>query len=545
MADSIRICLAQLNLVVGDVAGNAAHIARTIELARDEQAADLVVFQELALCGYPPEDLLFHSGLKHQVAAALDTLGQQTDGIAVLLGYPEYLDGQIYNSAVWLQDGAVRGNYRKSCLPNYGVFDEQRYFMTGAEVLVLELKGIPLGVTICEDIWASADVVKATAAAGARLIVSINGSPFDSGKQKSREELLGQRAREAAVPIVYQNLVGGQDELVFDGGSCVVNSNGAVTMRAPSFTDGIYCADFACIDGAKVEPLPGDMAAQPGDIERIYIALVTGVRDYVTKNGFSGVVLGLSGGIDSGLCLALAVDALGSQAVQAIMMPYHYTSDMSIEDAAAQARLLDVDYRVLPIAPMVEAATETLAEIFAGAAADATEENIQARCRGMLLMAMSNKTGRILLTTGNKSEMAVGYATLYGDMAGGFAPIKDCTKTLVYELARYRNTVSPAIPERVIEREPSAELRPDQKDSDSLPPYDVLDPILDALMIDDLSVDDITALGFDRDTVGRILDMVQRNEYKRRQSPPGVRISGRAFGRDWRYPMTSGYGRRS
>ncbi len=287
------------------------------------------------------------------------------------------------------------------------------------------------------------------------------------------------------------------------------------------------------------------MAAQLGDIERIYSALVTGVRDYVTKNGFSGVVLGLSGGIDSGLCLAIAVDALGQQAVQAIMMPYHYTSDMSIEDAAAQASLLGVDYRVLPIAPMVEAATNTLAEMFAGAAADATEENIQARCRGMLLMAMSNKTGRMLLTTGNKSEMAVGYATLYGDMAGGFAPIKDCTKTLVYQLARYRNSVSPAIPERVIEREPSAELRPDQKDSDSLPPYDVLDPILDALMIDDLSVDDITALGFDRDTVGRILDMVQRNEYKRRQSPPGVRISGRAFGRDWRYPMTSGYGRRS
>ena len=545
MADSIRICLAQLNLVVGDVAGNTAHIEKTIQLARDEQAADLVVFQELALCGYPPEDLLFHSGLKHRVAAALETLREQTDGIAVLLGYPEYLDGQIYNSAVWLQDGAVRGNYRKSCLPNYGVFDEQRYFTPGEEVLVLELNGTPLGVTICEDIWASADVVKATVAAGARLIVSINGSPFDSSKQKSREELLGQRAREAAVPIVYQNLVGGQDELVFDGGSCVVNSSGEVTMRAPSFTDGIYCADFACTDGAKVDPLPGDMVAQPGDIERIYSALVTGVRDYVTKNGFSGVVLGLSGGIDSGLCLVLAVDALGSQAVQAIMMPYHYTSDMSIEDAAAQASLLGVDYRVLPIAPMVEAATDTLAEIFAGAAADATEENIQARCRGMLLMAMSNKTGRILLTTGNKSEMAVGYATLYGDMAGGFAPIKDCTKTLVYQLSRYRNSVSPAIPERVIEREPSAELRPDQKDSDSLPPYDVLDPILDALMIDDLSVDDITALGFDRDTVGRILDMVQRNEYKRRQSPPGVRISGRAFGRDWRYPMTSGYGRRS
>jgi NAD+ synthase (glutamine-hydrolysing) len=381
-------------------------------------------------------------------------------------------------------------------------------------------------------------------AAGARLIVSINGSPFDADKQNTREELLARRARETGVPIVYQNMVGGQDELVFDGGSCVVSSAGEVVLRAPAFDEGVYCADFVC-DGENSDaaPLPGNLAILPGDTERIYAAVVTGVRDYVTKNGFSGVVLGLSGGIDSALCLAIAADALGPQAVQAVMMPYHYTSEMSVADAAAQARLLGIDYKVLPIAPMVDATNAVLAELFEGAEADATEENIQARCRGMLLMAISNKTGRILLTTGNKSEMAVGYATLYGDMAGGFAPIKDCTKSQVYQLARYRNTVSPAIPERVIAREPSAELRPDQKDSDSLPPYDVLDPILDALMIQDLSVEEIAALGFDKDMVGRILDMVRRNEYKRRQSPPGVRISGRAFGRDWRYPMTSGYGR--
>jgi NAD+ synthase (glutamine-hydrolysing) len=541
MADTLRICLAQLNLVVGDVAGNTARITATIREAREHQAADLVVFQELALCGYPPEDLLFHSGLQQRVADALEVLKAEAQGIAVLVGYPEYANGRIYNSAAWIEAGELRGNYRKSCLPNYGVFDEQRYFTAGQSSLVLELSGVQIGVTICEDIWDSAAVAQAAVASGAEIIVSINGSPFDFTKQKSREDLLAQRARESGVPFVYQNLVGGQDELVFDGGSCVVSKTGDLCMRAPAFVEGLYRADFAT--KGSIAPMSADIAPQPGDDQRIYDAIVIGVQDYVRKNGFDGIVLGLSGGVDSALCLAIAVDALGPSAVQAVMMPYLYTADMSIEDAEEQARTLGVTYSVLPIAPMVDATLGTLEDMFAGMPQDATEENIQARCRGILLMAISNKTHRIVLTTGNKSEMAVGYATLYGDMAGGFAPIKDCTKTLVYRLARYRNTISPAIPPRVIERAPSAELRPDQKDSDSLPPYDVLDSILDALMIDDLSVEEIVALGFEKETVGRILDMVRRNEYKRRQSPPGVRISGRAFGRDWRYPMTSGYGR--
>jgi NAD+ synthase (glutamine-hydrolysing) len=542
--NKLVITLAQLNLIVGDVRGNAERIAATIRAAREVGDADLVVFQELALCGYPPEDLLFHSGMQHRVADALKELCAETHGIAALIGYPEYAAGNIYNSAAWIQDGQVRGVYRKRCLPNYGVFDEQRYFTAGTEPLVLELAGAQVGVTICEDIWDSTDAAESAVAAGANLIVSVNGSPFDITKQEFREVLLAERARELNVPFAYQNLVGGQDELVFDGGSCVVNAQGEVCLRAPAFAEGLYHAEFSCAqDGHSVTALPGEVSPLADVEQNIYTAIVTGVRDYVSKNGFSGIVLGLSGGIDSALCLTIAVDALGADAVQAVMMPYHYTSSMSLEDAATQAQLLGVEYSVLPIAPMVEASNATLAEMFSGLPEDSTEENIQARCRGILLMAISNKTRRIVLTTGNKSEMAIGYATLYGDMAGGFAPIKDCTKTLVYQLARYRNTLSEVIPLRVIEREPSAELRPDQKDSDSLPPYDVLDSILDALMIEDLSVEEITARGFDHEIVGRTLDMVRRNEYKRRQSPPGVRISGRAFGRDWRYPMTSGYGR--
>lgn len=513
-----------------------------VKRARDDLRADLVVFPELALCGYPPEDLLFHSGLSALVDAALERLRGEASGIAVLVGYPEFAEGRIYNSAAWLEDRALRGNYRKQCLPNYGVFDEARYFTAGQAPLVLECQGVRVGVTICEDNWESAAVAEATVAAGAEVIVSINGSPFELTKQRMRETRLAERAAATGVAFVYQNLVGGQDELVFDGCSCVVDADGQLTQRAPAFAEDLFPVDLEH-GAAGVVPRPGDVAALPDEDELVYTAIRTAVRDYVHKNGFEGIVLGLSGGVDSALCLALAVDALGAAAVQAVMMPYEYTSQMSIDDAAAQAELLGVSYLTLPIGAMVSATTATLEPVLAGTAADATEENIQARCRGMLLMAISNKTRRIVLTTGNKSEMAVGYATLYGDMAGGFAPIKDCTKTLVYRLARYRNTLSSAIPTRVIEREPTAELRPDQKDSDSLPDYAVLDAILDALMIEDLSVDAIAARGFERELVGRVLAMVRQNEYKRRQSPPGVRISGRAFGRDWRYPITSGYGR--
>ncbi len=542
MANKLRIALAQLNLIVGDVPGNAERIAQGIKEARDSYKAHLVVFQELALCGYPPEDLLFHAGLRQRVAEALADLQQHAEGIAVLVGYPEYDGDQIFNSAALLADGGIQGNYRKRELPNYSVFDEARYFTPGQETLVADVNGVPVGITICEDVW-EGKACAAAAADGARLIVTINGSPFELAKQIQREKILSERARETGVPLVYQNLVGGQDELVFDGGSCVVDAAGTIRFRAPAFEEGIYTVDFKADKTGVLKPEPSDIAALLGEDESTYKAIVTGVRDYVLKNGFRGVVLGLSGGVDSALCLTMAVDALGADAVRAVMMPYRYTSEMSLEDAEQQARMLAVDYQVIPIESMVESTREALRELFGGLSDDTTEENIQSRCRGMLLMAISNKTQRIVLTTGNKSEMAVGYATLYGDMAGGFAPIKDCTKTFVYRLARYRNGISPAIPKRVIEREPSAELRPGQKDIDSLPAYEILDPILDALIIEDLSVDEIADRGFDRDTVGRVLEMVRRNEYKRRQSPPCVRISGRAFGRDWRYPLTSGYGR--
>jgi NAD+ synthase (glutamine-hydrolysing) len=542
MANTIRIALAQLNLIVGDVPGNAERIAQAIREARDQHRAQLVVFQELALCGYPPEDLLFHAGLRQRVASALEDLQHHAKGIAALIGYPEYDGDRIFNAAALLADGAIQGNYRKWELPNYSVFDEARYFSPGQETLVADVNGVPVGITICEDVWEG----KACAAAardGARLIVTINGSPFEVAKQIQREKILGERARETGVPLVYQNLVGGQDELVFDGGSCVVDAKGVIRFRAPAFEEGIYTVDFKADKTGVLKPETGNIAPLPGEDESTYTAIVTGVRDYVQKNGFHGVVLGLSGGVDSALCLAIAVDALGADAVQAVMMPYRYTSEMSLEDAEQQAGVLGVDYQIIPIEGMVESTREALRELFGGLSDGTTEENIQSRCRGMLLMAISNKTQQIVLTTGNKSEMAVGYATLYGDMAGGFAPIKDCTKTFVYRLARYRNGISPVIPKRVIEREPTAELRPGQKDIDSLPPYDILDPILDALMIDDQSVDEIAGRGFDRGTVGQVLEMVRRNEYKRRQSPPCVRISGRAFGRDWRYPLTSGYGR--
>jgi len=542
MANTIRIALAQLNLIVGDVPGNAERIAQAIREARDQHRAQLVVFQELALCGYPPEDLLFHAGLRQRVASALEDLQHHAKGIAALIGYPEYDGDRIFNAAALLADGAIQGNYRKWELPNYSVFDEARYFSPGQETLVADVNGVPVGITICEDVWEG----KACAAAardGARLIVTINGSPFEVAKQIQREKILGERARETGVPLVYQNLVGGQDELVFDGGSCVVDAKGVIRFRAPAFEEGIYTVDFKADKTGVLKPETGNIAPLPGEDESTYTAIVTGVRDYVQKNGFHGVVLGLSGGVDSALCLAIAVDALGADAVQAVMMPYRYTSEMSLEDAKQQAGMLGVDYQIIPIEGMVESTREALRELFGGLSDGTTEENIQSRCRGMLLMAISNKTQQIVLTTGNKSEMAVGYATLYGDMAGGFAPIRDCTKTFVYRLARYRNGISPVIPKRVIEREPTAELRPGQKDIDSLPPYDILDPILDALMIDDQSVDEIAGRGFDRGTVGQVLEMVRRNEYKRRQSPPCVRISGRAFGRDWRYPLTSGYGR--
>ena len=538
----LKIALAQINTLVGDVPGNARQIVAAIESARDTHGADLIVFQELALSGYPPEDLLFHQGLRYQLDEAMAQVTAAATGITALVGYPEYAGERLYNAAAVLADGALQANYRKWLLPNYSVFDEQRYFKAGTVPLVINVDGTQVGILVCEDIW-TPDAAAASVSAGAEVCIVLNGSPYEGSKQGHREGLVADRARELEVPFIYQNMVGGQDELVFDGGSFAINRDGSLGMRAPSFVDGIFTLSLDISASPQINDT--DITPLQDSDARVYAAIVLGVRDYVRKNGFDGVVLGLSGGIDSALCLAIAVDALGADAVQVVMMPYRYTSGMSIEDARKQAENLGIVCHEIPIEPMVTATNNQLKEIFAGLSEDATEENIQARSRGILLMAISNKTQRMVLTTGNKSEMAVGYATLYGDMAGGFAPIKDCTKTQVYELARYRNTLSPVIPERVISRAPSAELRPDQKDSDSLPDYATLDAILDALIIENCSVDEIAARGFDRKIVGEILSMVRRNEYKRRQSPPGVRISGRAFGRDWRYPITSGYGRKN
>src|SRR6267142_2375880 len=541
MSDSVRIALAQLNLLVGDVQGNAARVIAATRHAHLTLGADLVLFPELTLSGYPPEDLLFHRGFRRQIEEGLARVRRELTDAAVMVGFPEYTLGGIYNSAALIVHGEIAAIHRKAELPNYKVFDEKRYFQAGTQPTVADCRGFRVGLLVCEDIWRP-EAAQLARADGAQLLLVINASPYEIHKQREREDMARERARDVGLPLAYVNLVGGQDELVFDGNSFFMDARGQVLMRAPPFEEGTYVTEFVR-DGREVAPQAGDIAPELSDEASIYGALVLGVRDYVRKHGFPGVVVGLSGGIDSALTLAIAVDALGRDCVQAVMMPSRYTSAMSLADAKEQAEILGVHYSVLSIEGMFESTLATLKGEFAGRPQDATEENIQSRCRMLLLMGLSNKTGRMLLTTGNKSEMAVGYATLYGDMAGGFAPIKDCSKLLVYRLAAYRNTLGRVIPQRVIERPPSAELRFEQKDTDSLPPYEILDPILEAFIEEDLSVDQIAARGFDRATVGRIWDLVKRNEYKRRQAPPGVRVSRRAFGRDWRYPITSGYRR--
>jgi NAD+ synthase (glutamine-hydrolysing) len=479
--------------------------------------------------------------MRAQVARSIARLQTEVRGITLIAGYPQYEGRLIFNSAIVIRDGAILANHRKSSLPNYRVFDEKRYFTPGTLPTVVDLNGVKAGILVCEDVWEPEPATWAREA-GARVLLVINASPYEVNKQTQRERDVGRaRVSETGIPLVFVNLIGGQDELVFDGNSFVMDAQGTVTTRAPAFTEGMYVVDLAVDAAGMVRPLPGAVVPLQGQEESVYGALVQGTRDYVDKHRFPGVVLGLSGGVDSALTLCIAVDALGADRVHSVAMPSRYTSQMSREDATHQARLLNVKHSEISIEGMFEATLEALRNEFAGRPADTAEENIQSRCRGVLLMGISNKTGRMLLTTGNKSEMAVGYATLYGDMAGGFAPIKDCSKLLVYRLCAWRNAQSAVIPARVIERPPSAELRHNQKDTDSLPPYEVLDPILEAFIEDDLSVDQIAARGFDRKTVGRILDLVKHNEYKRRQAPPGVRVSGRAFGRDWRYPITSGY----
>lgn len=538
----MRIVMAQLNVLVGAIEANATRVIEAAESARDSQQADLIVFPELTLTGYPPEDLLLRAEFVQRVAVAVQTIATTVTGITLVFGYPQQRADGLYNCAGVWRDGTLLGEYDKWLLPNYSVFDEKRYFSSGERALVVDVAGVKVGISICEDIWFQAPAI-ATREAGAELIVNLNASPFHTGKMVEREALVSKRAQENGLPILYCNLIGGQDELVFDGGSFVVAADGRLTQRAPFFAEEQVLVEFVQQNGQLI-PQPAAIARHDSEEAEIYACLVLGVRDYVQKNGFAGALLGLSGGIDSALTLAIAVDALGAESVEAVLMPSRYTADMSNEDAAIQADNLGVMTRLIPIEPAFRAflgMLETELNTLSPQAGDTTEENLQARSRGAILMALSNRSGKILLTTGNKSEMAVGYATLYGDMAGGFAPIKDVPKMLVYRLAHYRNSLSPVIPERVLERPPSAELRPDQRDSDSLPDYAILDQILWHYVEQDHSIAQIIDAGFDAETVKRVVRMVDTNEYKRRQAPPGIKITRRAFGRDRRYPITNGF----
>lgn len=537
--NELRLALAQINLRVGDITGNVQRILTAANQAHQQQA-DIVIFPELSLCGYPAQDLLLRDSMQIRIEQALKSLCQQLPDIHVILGLPWSQEGARYNSCAHIYQGNVQQLYFKQFLPNYAVFDEQRYFSAGNQACLIEVKGIKLALAICEDIWQDVPMLQAKEL-GAQALISINASPYHYGKQQEREMLVTRQAKQGNMPVAYLNLVGGQDELVFDGSSFVCNSDGGIALRAPAFKE---CVELICLTGketlsftkSRITPLLNQTAS-------VYQAIVLAVQDYVKHNGFKGVVLGLSGGIDSALVLAIAHDALGAEHVEAVMMPYHYTAQISKDDAAEQANTLGVQYKVLPIATIVDAFQSTLAPAFAGLAKDTTEENLQARCRGTLLMALSNKTGALVLTTSNKSETAVGYSTLYGDMAGGFAPLKDVPKTLVFELAKYRNTLGKCIPERVITRPPSAELSPDQKDEDSLPAYPVLDDILRMYIEEDFSANDIIATGYPAEMVMKVLRLVDINEYKRRQAAVGPRITQRSFGLDRRYPITNAWRR--
>jgi NAD+ synthase (glutamine-hydrolysing) len=535
-----RIVLAQLGFRVGDVSFNARRIIAAAIEARDRLRADCIVFPELALTGYPPEDLLLRSDFNQRVEEGLTRIAAEVRGIAIVIGHPQLHGEQRYNAATLLRDGVRLESYHKQLLPNYGVFDEKRYFTAGSTPCVVDVGGMAVGLTICEDIWQPGPAQQAVAA-GAHIIFNINASPYHAGKRLEREAVLRARVAAGRVPVLYVNTVAGQDDLVFDGESFVMNVAGEVTQRAPTFEEALLAVDLDVDAAGRVTPLAGAIAPALDEDESIYRALVFGVREYIEKNGFAGVMLGLSGGIDSAHTLAIAVDALGVKRVEAVMMPSRYTASMSCEDAQAEAHALGVAYSEISIEPAFEAFLGSLRGAFAGLAPDVTEENLQARCRGVMLMAIANKKRRIVLITGNKSEMAVGYSTLYGDMAGGFAPLKDVLKTLVYRLARYRNVIAPVIPQRVLERAPSAELAPCQRDEDTLPPYPVLDAILAMYVEQDRSPEEIIAAGFDAEEVRKTVSMIERSEYKRRQAPPGVRVSRRAFGRDRRYPMTSGF----
>ncbi|WP_020410253.1 NAD+ synthase [Hahella ganghwensis] len=531
------VVFAQIDCLVGDIPGNAEKLIAATREAKERHQADLVIFPELTLSGYPPEDLLLRPSLQTRVERALEHIVSEISDVAMVFGLPWKKDGKLRNAAVFVDNGKVVSWYFKRCLPNYQVFDEKRYFEPGNKACVVDWRGFKVGVTICEDIWEEAPASD-TAKLGADFLININASPFHVEKQRQRKTLVQSRARDNRLPILYVNLIGGQDELIFDGGSFAVNAKGATTFCVPQYEVGLYSVCLSQIlSGREIDSHCIDLPIE----ESIYKALVLAVRDYVNKNGFKSVVLGLSGGIDSAVSLAVAVDALGADRVRAVMMPFRYTSQASLEDAEEEASRLGIQYDVLSIEPMYEAYMSALNPLFEGYSRDTTEENIQARIRGVILMSISNKTGALVLTTGNKSEMAVGYATLYGDMAGGYDVLKDVFKTMVFRLARYRNSLSYVIPERVIVRPPSAELAPDQVDEDSLPPYDILDQMLSMYVEQDVSAEGIVAQGFDREATYRVTRLVDVNEYKRRQAPVGPRITARGFGRDRRYPITSGW----
>ena len=535
---SFKIALAQFSPHIGNIEANAQKMLDQINEAK-KQKADLIVFPELSTVGYPAEDLLLRPSLAKRTQKAFELLSQVKDIVVVFGFINQTEDGQRYNAAAVMKDGQVLGIYNKQNLPNYGVFDEKRYFSEGQQHLVFEYLGHKFGVLICEDAW-SLNTVHQLSQLNVETVLILNASPYEVGKPQHRLTTMGELAKQLHINLVYTNQVCGQDDLIFDGTSFVINQDGTTALQAPSFKEDLYYAEYAAEQKAfkvtTISPVLDTMA-------EIYQGLVLATRDYIQRSGFAGVILGLSGGIDSALTLAIAVDAIGADKVQAVMMPYSYTAQISIEDAAAQAKNMGVTFGIAEINPVVNSFMHTLYPFFGNSPADATEENLQARARGTLLMALSNKFGNLVLSTGNKSELAVGYCTLYGDMAGGYAVLKDVYKTIVFELAKYRNSLSdtPVIPKRVITRPPSAELRPDQKDQDSLPPYDILDAILYAYIEEDMSQDDIIAKGFEKEVVEKVIRLVDRNEYKRRQGAIGPRISSRAFSRERRYPIVNGW----
>lgn len=530
----MKLAIAQINCMLGDLAGNAAKILENAERAK-QLGATLLLTPELSLCGYPPEDLLLREGFYQACDSALQELARQVEGIAVVVGHPHEVSGERYNAASVLQNGKITATYHKHELPNYSVFDEKRYFTRGLSPCVFEVDGTRFALNICADIWQE-HAAQFARDAGAQVLLVLNASPYHIDKQQSRYEAIRDRIGETELAVVYANLVGGQDELVFDGASFAMSADGHLTHQLPSFEESLVLLE---IQGGKL--LEGERVPALKREDSIYRALCLGVRDYIGKNRFPGVLLGLSGGIDSALTMAIAVDALGADKVRAVMMPSPYTAQISLDDAREMAGIFGVQYDELDIQPTFTALLDTLNPLFHGLPADTTEENLQARIRGTLLMAISNKTGSLVLTTGNKSEMTVGYCTLYGDMAGGFAVLKDVSKTWVYRLSNYRNTLGRVIPERIITRPPSAELKPDQTDQDSLPPYDVLDAIMASYVERNLSIAEIVGHGYAEADVRRVVKLIRINEYKRRQSPVGVRITDRGFGKDWRYPITVRY----